>query len=177
MKLLLFLLAFLLISCSKPKTVLICGDHICINNREAEQFFEKNLSIEVKIIDKKEKEEINLVELNLSEDLKGKKKISILAKENTKKDLKILSNKEISNIKKKIKSENQNKKMIKKLQNKDKNINKKNSIRKKTNKVDIKKDNISDVCKILEKCNIKEISQYLLKQGKKKDYPDITIRQ
>ena len=32
-------------NCSKPKTVLICGDHICVNKAEAEQFFEKNLSL------------------------------------------------------------------------------------------------------------------------------------
>ena len=39
-----------LVSCSKPKTVLICGDHVCINKDEAEKYFEENLSIEVKII-------------------------------------------------------------------------------------------------------------------------------
>ena len=40
---------FFLANCSKPKTVLICGDHACINKTEAEQFFEENLTIEVKI--------------------------------------------------------------------------------------------------------------------------------
>ena len=44
---------FLMSSCSKPKTVLICGDHICINKAEAEQYFEDNLTLEVKVIDKK----------------------------------------------------------------------------------------------------------------------------
>ena len=34
---------FLLANCSKPKTVLICGDHECVNKAEAEQFFEKIL--------------------------------------------------------------------------------------------------------------------------------------
>ena len=36
----------LLSNCSKPKTVLICGDHVCVNKSEAEQYFEKNLSID-----------------------------------------------------------------------------------------------------------------------------------
>ena len=36
---------------------------------------------------------------------------------------------------------------------------------------------IVDVCSILEKCNIDEISKYLLKLGEKKDFPDITKRQ
>ena len=39
------------------------------------------------------------------------------------------------------------------------------------------KINIVDVCTILEKCSIDEISKYLLEQGKKKEFPDITIRQ
>ena len=40
-----------------------------------------------------------------------------------------------------------------------------------------KRKNVVDVCTILEKCSIDEISKYLLKQGKKKDFPDITARQ
>ena len=39
------------------------------------------------------------------------------------------------------------------------------------------KNNIIDVCSILEKCTIDEISKYLLKQGRKKAFPDITARQ
>ena len=54
MKIVILILSlFLLISCNKPKTVLICGDHICINKAEAEQYFEDNLSLEVRLIDKK----------------------------------------------------------------------------------------------------------------------------
>ena len=49
-------LLLLLNNCSKPKTVLICGDHICVNKAEAQQYFEENLTIEVKIIDRKKKE-------------------------------------------------------------------------------------------------------------------------
>ena len=68
------LLILFLSNCSKPKTVLICGDHVCINNSEAEQYFEENLSIEVKIIDNKNKKQIDLVELNLKENINEKKK-------------------------------------------------------------------------------------------------------
>ena len=42
-KILIILLFFLIQNCSKPKTVLICGDHICVNNSEANQYFEDNL--------------------------------------------------------------------------------------------------------------------------------------
>ena len=53
----------------------------------------------------------------------------------------------------------------------------------KKKKSGILKDNASknfkvvDICTILEKCSIDEISKYLLEQGKKKDFPDLTIRQ
>ena len=35
------------------------------------------------------------------------------------------------------------------------------------------KNDVVDVCTILEKCSIDEISKYLIKQGKK-EFPDIT---
>ena len=34
-----------LANCSKPKTVLICGDHVCVNKTEADQYFKENLSM------------------------------------------------------------------------------------------------------------------------------------
>ena len=51
---LVFLLS-LFLSCSKNKTVMICGDHVCVNKGEANQYFEENLSLEVKILDKKKR--------------------------------------------------------------------------------------------------------------------------
>ena len=35
---------------------------------------------------------------------------------------------------------------------------------------------MKDICKILENCSIEEISKYLIKNSKKKDFPDITLR-
>ena len=174
----------LLSNCSsKPKTVLICGDHVCINKAEAEKYFQENLSLEVKVIDKKYKNEINLVELNLDENKNGEKKISILNKKNTKKDLKILSNEEIAKIKKDIKYKSKEKKIAKKVIEREKKIinkeKKPKQVKKKVLKDNINQKNIDavDVCSILEKCNIDEITKYLLEQGKKKSFPDITKRQ
>jgi hypothetical protein len=42
--------------------------------------------------------------------------------------------------------------------------------------VNKRRKDVVDVCTILEKCSIDEISKYLLKQGKKKNFPDITMR-
>ena len=57
-QLILTLFFIFILSCNKPKTVLICGDHKCINNTEAKQYFEENLTLEVKIIDKKKKKKL-----------------------------------------------------------------------------------------------------------------------
>jgi hypothetical protein len=37
--------------------------------------------------------------------------------------------------------------------------------------------NVADVCTIIKKCSIDEISKYLLNQGKKKKFPNITSRE
>ena len=184
MKLILICLSVLFLSnCSKPKTVLICGDHVCINKKEADQFFQENLSIEVRLVDKKDRNGIDLVELNLKENQNGQKKIIIKSKKNTNKDLKILSNEEITVIKENMKIKNKKKKIVsKKIKKKQKVIEKEEKIKQSNNKilesiVPKKHKDVVDVCTILEKCNIDEISKYLLKQSKKKGFPDITLRQ
>jgi len=186
-------LLFLLTNCNKPKAILICGDHICINKAEAEQFFEENLSLEVKIIDKKIKKEVDLIELNLKEKPSGERKITLLTKKDTLKELKTLSNdekekikKNIINKKKEIRAAKKKENNVKKEDNKknyknENNTNKSNKnplnskiMRNNNNK---KSTAIVDVCTILDKCNIDEISKFLLEQGRKKRYPDITIRE
>ena len=161
-------------NCSKPKTVLVCGDHICINKSEANQYFKENLSIEVKIIDSKKNIKPDLVELNLNESI-GNRKISINKKDKTKKEIKTLTNEQIKNIKKKLKK---NKK------NKSKKITRKKVRQESLNKDKIKLNNnikdqlkVVDVCSIIDKCDIDEISKFLLNQAKKKKFPDITVRE
>ncbi len=167
MKIIIILFSLLLVfSCSKkPKAVMICGDHVCVNKEEAEQYFQENLSIEVKILKNKKKKEFDLVQLNL-ESKSNKKNINLEKKDETNEEIKLLSKKQIQKIKKDVK----NKRKLKTL---------------KTNKPITNKDNIenkekrvfNDVCTKIEKCSIEEIAIYLLNQGKKKKFPDITIRQ
>ena len=174
-------------NCSKPKTVLVCGDHICINKSEANQYFKENLSIEVKIIDSKKNIKPDLVELNLNESI-GNRKISISKKDKTKKEIKTLTNEQIKNIKKKLKKNKKNNKIAKKntynKKNKSKKITRKNVRQTSLNEDKIKLNNntkeqlkVADVCSIIEKCNIDEISKFLLNQAKKKKFPDITVRE
>ena len=161
-----FLIVFLIvIGCSKPKTVFICGDHVCVNNVEAEQFFEENLSIEVKIIDKKKKKEVDLVQLNLRE-TNNKRSISVEKKDLSEKKIKTLSNDEIRKIKKGLKEKR------KKIASK-KVINNEKKSRIKSIKI---QDAKLDICEKIKNCNIKEISDYLIKEGKNKKFPDINYK-
>ena len=106
------ILILLLSSCSKQKTLLICGDHVCVNKAEAEQFFEENLTLEVKIIDKKNKKKINLVELNLKESQPGIRQVELSKKNSTNKDIKVLSSKQKKMIKDNIKQKKRKKRLL-----------------------------------------------------------------
>jgi hypothetical protein len=187
-KLFFFLLIILITGCNKPKTVLICGDHVCINKTEAEQYFEDNLTLEVKIIERNKSKKMNIIELNLKQHVNGEKKILISKKKEAYKEIKILSNNEIeikkAQLKKrkedKIKINKKNNKLIKNEKKINKPIKNKKIIKKisKTKLNNIKKsESIVDICTIIEKCNIDEISKYLIKKGQKKNYPDITTRE
>ena len=52
-------------------------------------------------------------------------------------------------------------------------MSKKNLISKKANNT----SDLKNICLILKECTIDEISKYLIKEGKKKSFPDITTRQ
>ena len=170
--------------CSKPKTVLICGDHVCINKAEAEQFFEENLTIEVKVIDNKEPKNVDLVEINLESHQERKKKISVTSKKQTNKKLKVLSKEEIKDKKKEVnnkikKVKRLNKKKIyetKKTKDKPNKTNKQNNMIVSKDSINTQDKKITDICILLEKCNIDEISKHLVKQGINKKFPDITSR-
>tara|TARA_B100000963_G_scaffold301116_1_gene273702 strand:- start:2297 stop:2842 length:546 start_codon:yes stop_codon:yes gene_type:complete len=179
MRIIFFLLIFITVSnCNKQKTVLICGDHVCINKSEAEQFFKDNLFLEVKIIDRENSKDIDLVELNLKSNKSEKKEISITQKTSTEKKLKVLSKEEIQKKKdelrirkkKKIDKKTKENKLVKKVE-KEKKVSKAKKV------VNNQIFEITDVCTIIEKCSIDEISKYLVKQGKEKKFPDITIRE
>ena len=175
-----FIFIFLILqSCSKPKTVLICGDHICVNKNEAEQYFQENLSLEVKIIDNIKDESFDLVELNLK-DNHNNREISVVKKEKTNIKIKTLTEKEIKEIKKDIKKKKTKERIVKKKKSKNEEklkVTKNKKIPKKNRDIVNKNNNIVDVCTILDKCSIDEISKYLIKLGKKKNFPDITLRE
>ena len=170
---------FLSVSCTKPKTVFICGDHICVNKTEAQQYFEENLTLEVKVLKKRDSKEPSLIELNLREPNQVNKQVFASKKEKTNKEIRKLSGNEkkkiISNVKKKQDNKKTaQKKTIKENRNTSKKNDKKRIVLNKSNK---KKKEALDICKILKECTIDEISKYLIKDGNKRSFPDITRRQ
>tara|TARA_B100001057_G_scaffold498330_1_gene604999 strand:+ start:2091 stop:2633 length:543 start_codon:yes stop_codon:yes gene_type:complete len=180
MKNIFIILIFLITaSCSKPKTVFICGDHICVSKAEAQQYFEENLTLEVKVLGKKGPREPTLIELNLNEKNQENKQVFIEKKLDTEKDVKELTINEKKKIISIVKEKQINKKIASKKSLKENNKipsnkGKKNIIDKRIINKEAEK---LDICKIIDKCTIDEISKYLIKKGNKKDFPDITTRQ
>ena len=113
-------------SCAKPKSVLICGDHKCVNKSEAKQYFEDNLTIEVQILSEEQQTNFSLVDLNISE---TEQNINIYKNQN-KKIVKKLSKEEIKVKKAELKAKKNKSKIKTKITKKDTNpiINKKNEI-------------------------------------------------
>ena len=181
---LMFIVLFFLTNCAKNNTVFICGDHICVNKDEANQYFQENLTIEVKINQKEDDKKLDLVELNMRTSQKDEKKVGIFKKQQTNYKLKTLTNAEKKEIKNKVKKIKQVRKLSKKIDknnNKVLNFSEIENRKTKKNKLIFKNQNnnkeiVKDVCALIEKCNIDGISKYLLNQSKKKDFPDITTR-
>ena len=111
---------------------------------------------------------------------------NIFSKKKTNKKLKELSNDEIKNKKDELKK----RKKVKNRKVKDKKITKQAKIKKSKEKqnsrnniikskkiVNKPNEKLTDICTILEKCSIDEISKFLVKQGNKRKFPDITIRE
>ena len=124
MRYLLLFLVLLFYSCTNSKSVLICGDHVCINKNEAKQYFEENLTIEVQIISKNKKSSFDLVELNINSE---ETNIQVIKKNNNK-IVKKLSKEEIKIKKNEIKAKRNLK--LEKKETKVKNIEKRKQLRK-----------------------------------------------
>ncbi len=153
-----FLIFFLfLISCGglnneRSKKIYICGDHECKNNKEINDYFKNNISIEVYTIipSSKKDKDYDLVELNIPKEEK-KNMVSI----DTKK-------KEINEI---IKKRNVTPKV--KINEGEKNLINKNTIVR-------PKITLVRICKDLEQCDIDEVAKIIFNKGSKKKFPDLS---
>ena len=171
MKIFLLTIIVLLVSCSKHQSILICGDHKCVNKAEAKQYFEENLTLEVQIITKNEKTNYSLVDLNIKGD---EPKIKVFKNKN-KKIVKKLSKDEVREKKAELKKKRKISKQKKELAKKEVVLRKKNKIN--TLSSYNSNDNSQDICIKLEKCDIDSIANYLIKVNNEKDYPNISLRE
>ena len=108
------------------------------------------------------------------ENTNNKKNIKINKKQTIENNIKVLSRKEINEIKKQVKIKSKTKKKDINSYKKEKIIKKKNIARGNTSQENII---FEDICKKIKKCNIDEITKYIINEGKKKNFPDITKRQ
>ena len=172
MRILLILIFLFITGCSGPlnkvEKIYICGDHPCVNKKEAEEYFDNNISVEIYTItsDKLKRENFDLAELNMLEDkLKSKDEIQISQKkEDFKKQIK--ERKKLAKLKiKTVEDEVKIKKAIISKENK-----KQDSLKKKnTNKYTFVR-----ICKNLAECDIDKIEKIIMDIGKQKDFPDIS---
>ena len=75
MKFFLFFLFILFVSCTTVKKTYICGERPCIDKREFNEFFSKNLIVEIQTKKLKKNSSVDLVKLNLSTPTKKKNNI------------------------------------------------------------------------------------------------------
>jgi hypothetical protein len=91
MKYIIFFSFFLILSCSNGNKSYVCGDRKCIDKKEFNEYFAKNLTMEIITTTKKKKDKsLDLVKLNTKENKEKEKKFSLrnLNKNNDKKLIK-----------------------------------------------------------------------------------------
>jgi hypothetical protein len=113
MKIFYFFLFLTLLSCNNlSKKKYVCGDHLCIDKKEFNEYFSKNLTMEVLSTNKNKKQSVDLVKLNTdSLSLKSQKEISA----NEDKFLKEIEKEKLKTKKTKLLKEKKNKKIQKKI--------------------------------------------------------------
>ena len=162
-------------ACFTGKKTFLCGDRECVNKKERDQYFAEKFIIEIRNKDKIS-EPIDLVKLNKKKKIKEKNPFF-------KDKIKVLTNKEKKNIKKKV----DNKKQIaNKIKRKNKRLEKAKKLQSKkaVSIVDSKKNKFKNNnvvssnslkdCKNIEDCDITSIETNLMKRGSDKDFPNIT---
>ncbi len=195
MKNLIYVLIFIIIiSCTSEKKVYWCGDHPCINDKERKAYFEKNMSVEVKKLNKNDKkkmtdmekiiEQAKIDEKNRIKDEKNLAKKEKLAQKNKLEEEKELTKqlkleekqrkKEEKALAKQLKLEERKKKKEKKALTKKLNIIEKKSSDNDINRVEINKP-VKKVKKIEkgETSDFYRIVERIVNENKSKSYPDI----
>tara|TARA_B110000211_G_C14026217_1_gene529987 strand:+ start:442 stop:1050 length:609 start_codon:yes stop_codon:yes gene_type:complete len=197
-----FVYAFLLLlilSCNTVKKEYVCGDHLCIDKKEFNEYFSKNFIVEIQKKENKKNKNIDLVKLNTGSpiveknDNKNSKKIEKLRIKSEKEKLKagkikLLEERKIRESKEKNKlseakiaklKEKNETKNIRKQANKIANKRpeeKKTLAKNNVNNTSVNSDkskNVKSICDKIQDCDIDKITELLIKKGKGKPFPNI----
>ena len=190
----------LVLSCNTVKKEYVCGDHPCIDKKEFNEYFSKNLSIEIKTQKNKKNKTADLVKLNTDTSLvkknvnrnskKDEKIRKKLEKEQLKVDkIRLLKERKVRENKEKNNTAKLKKNNIKSIKNKIKNnreqvdkvVDKipeeKKPIIKNTKNVSsinaANSKNVKNICDEIKDCDIEKIAELLIKKGKDKPFPNI----
>lgn len=192
-----YLIFFLLfLSCSTGKKEYVCGDHLCVDKKEFNEFFSKNLIAEVKSQTNDKNKIIDLVKLNIkaedknNDNIMSKKEKKIKAKNEKKKlrteRIKLLEERKNKKLERKNKAKEDAKmakisksKAINKKVLSNKKLTKKNDllINNTEEKISINRTKTADpksICGEITDCDIEKISELLIKKGRDKSFPNIT---
>ena len=192
----------ILLSCGTVKKEYVCGDHPCIDRKEFNEYFSKNLTIEIKSKDNKKKKDFDLVKLNTDsnkvkkndnkntrkkEKSKKKNDIKKLNEEKTRllkeQEIREKEEKNTTELSKVAKLKEKNKKQIKnEISNNRDQIKKINEDKKPLEQVakkyisvdSVENENTKSVCEGIKDCDIDKITELLINRGKEKPYPNIT---
>jgi len=190
----------LVLSCNTVKKEYVCGDHPCIDKKEFNEYFSKNLSIEIKTQKNKKNKTADLVKLNTDTSLvkknvnrnskKDEKIRKKLEKEQLKVDkIRLLKERKVRENKEKNNTAKLKKNNIKSIKNEIKNnreqvdkvVDKipeeKKPIIKNTKNVSsinaANSKNVKNICDEIKDCDIEKIAELLIKKGKDKPFPNI----
>ena len=167
-----FLIFILILGCVSNNKVYICGNHECKNQREIDEYFKNNISIEVYVIeDNNDKKNKDLVQLNsLNENINNKeennKNLSFL-KERKTQDVMNKKEQKPKKMKLTVKTE------ISESLDKSKNVKKQEIQKEEFTYKKQKTKKIVHMCKNLDECDIDVISRKVSELGINKSYPDI----
>jgi len=207
MKIIYPLFFLILLSCNTTKKEYVCGDHPCIDKKEFNEYFSKNLTIEIKSQDNKKNKSVDLIKLNTDsssvekKDNKNSTKEEKIRKKNEKEKLKaekirLLEERKIRKKEEKNKAElAQIAKLKEKNQKPTKNeiINNGEQVNKIVDKIyedkkpleqvtektvsidSVKTENVKSICDEIKDCDIDKIAELLIKKGREKNFPDITL--
>ncbi|MDC0059674.1 hypothetical protein OAJ18_01495 [Pelagibacteraceae bacterium] len=165
------LILVLFFGCSDGKMVYWCGDHPCINKKEKKAYFEKNMMVEVKRLNKKNKEKYSEIQkitqqahINEKKRIKDEKRLAkelrLEEKEKIKEKKKLLKQAKIEE-KKKLKNE---KKLTKKL---------KKSKTQSVKKIKIAKNKDESQQINIAKNGFNQIVENIVSKNNRKSYPNI----